>query len=804
MANSYMVSYTLAAIVLSAIDFYFAAKTFRKDEKVGKALGWSAFFAGVITLAYLLSVNTETPWLISVASSLTFVGIDCMLTSLLYFVYLATRLYNTRGARFFMNATRLLALLDSVNLIANIRTGHVVGYAPQDPVGVSYLMKPLYVVHLMFSYFLVAAVLALLIYKCVKTPRQYRNQYMLLIASISVVVAVNAIFLFQQEGSFFTQVDCSIPVYSVGLFLMYWSAYDYRDNDMVKSLSVTIFENINQGIALFDYWDEMILHNQRAEALLKGVRFEKAMPVGDFLAACGIVPGEGSSYSVQCDLEDNVPLRCDYRLLTDDRGRPIGKLFVFTDLSRSADLTTGFEYARDGAYINAHSALFRDPAAVAVFDIIGLRDVNRVLGRDEGDRRIRALAKRMRRHMPQGTCFLRGYEANLIAICPRMTEAQIRPAVERVVADCDCRVMYGLSATTDGESRIASEREERTPVQVLEIAYRSLRIKKLLTAGSNRSQTLTSLVRALEEADSDTEAHVRRTQKMGAALGRRVGLSDAQLMELELLCLLHDIGKVGIPLEILNKPGQLTDREWEVLRTHAEKGYQIALSSDELKSIARMILCHHERWDGKGYPQGLAGASIPVLSRIIAVVDAYDAMVNDRSYRKAMPPEAAQAEIRRCAGTQFDPELARAFLQLLAEDEALAAGEKVSGAADRAPGAPVLRVERTGFATPIAYSRYLLDIDNVIIQVDERFEAITGYCAEEAVGHMTQAELIPPEDLADYLIQVGKQLAHGDIAYIRHEILRKDGTRAQVACCGRRFYDSAEKAHRNEIIVFQV
>ena len=115
-----------------------------------------------------------------------------------------------------------------------------------------------------------------------------------------------------------------------------------------------------------------------------------------------------------------------------------------------------------------------------------------------------------------------------------------------------------------------------------------------------------------------------------------------------------------------------------------------------------------------------------------------------------------------------------------------------------------MRVERTGFAPPIAYSRYLLDIDNVIIQVDERFEAITGYCAEEVVGRMTQAELIPPEDRADYLIQVGNQLAHGDIAYIRHEILRKDGTRVQVACCGRRYYDSAEKAHRHEIIVFKM
>ena len=291
---------------------------------------------------------------------------------------------------------------------------------------------------------------------------------------------------------------------------------------------------------------------------------------------------------------------------------------------------------------------------------------------------------------------------------------------------------------------------------------------------------------------------------MGTLMGRRIGLSDAQLTALELLCLLHDIGKVGIPLEILNKPGRLTDQEWAVLRTHAEKGYQIAMSSDELKPIAPMILCHHERWDGNGYPQKLSGANIPVLSRIIAVVDAYDAMVNDRSYRKAMPPEAAQAEIRRCAGTQFDPGLADQFLSMLAENAALAQGEKVSEAPDRTFDMPVLPIESEGNAAPIAYSRYLLDTENVVVQVDERFEAITGYTEEEAVGHLLQMDLIPPEERAHYLIQVGNQLSKGDIAYIRHEIVRKDGERIQVACCGRQCYDAAEKAHRTEIIVFQL
>ena len=804
MAHTYMLSYTVLSIILSATDFYFAAKAFQKEEKVGKALGWSAFFAGVITLSYLLSVNTADPRLISVASSMTFAGIDWMLASLLYFVFLTIRLYRGRSARFAMNAVRLLALLDSLALVANVWTGHAVAYVPQEPVGISYRMKPPYIVHLVFTYCIVAGVLGLLIYKCIRTPRQYRNQYRLLAASIGAVVAVNAIFLFQEAGSFVTKVDCSIPVYSLGLWLMYWAAYEYRVSDMLKTLSVTIFENINQGIALFDYLDELILHNRRAEELLKGVSFRESMPCAAFLDACGIAPMDEDAYSVQCDLEGGAPLRCDFRRLKDRRGRVIGSLFVFTDLSRDTDLSTGFEYARDGEYIRERNDLFQSPTAVAVFDILGLKNVNRLLGRDEGDHHIRALAKTMRRHLPQGACFLRGYEANLIALCPGMTEEELRPAVERVVAECASPVMFGLSCTRGSEARVSGEGVERTPVEALEIAYRSLHIKKLLTQGSNRSQTLTSLVRALEEADSDTEAHVRRTRKMGTLLGRRIGLSDAQLTALELLCLLHDIGKVGIPLEILNKPGWLTDQEWAVLRTHAEKGYQIALSSDELKVIAPMILCHHERWDGSGYPQRLSGASIPILSRIIAVVDAYDAMVNDRSYRKAMTPEAAQAEIRRCAGTQFDPELAEEFLKLLEENAELAQGERVSDAPERVPDMPVLPAESVGSAAPIAYSRYILDIDNVIVKVDDCFESLTGYGKQETVGRMNQIDLIPPEERTHYLIQVGNQLSRGDIAYIRHEILRKDGERVQVACCGRRFFDSAEKAYRSEIIVFQL
>ena len=786
--------YTIIALLLSLVDFQFAMKAFRKREKVGRALGWSASFAGIITLAYLGSVHTTNGMLVSLCSNLSFISIDCMLVSLAYYAFLVTGLYGMRGSRAVNNTIRTFASLDILVMLVNIFTGLAVTFELESPVGIRYQMKTPYVIHLVFTYFIVVVTLIVLVYKSIKTPRKYRNQYLLIIAAIGVVVMINAIFLFQDRDSFFTKVDCSILGYSIGLYLMYWAAYDYKPNDMLNSLSKTVVENVNQGIVLFDYMNELIMFNARAQALLRGVPLEEGMTDGDFCAAVGIPRGEEQRFSTQCDIEGGAPLRCDYRVLKDERDGAIGRLYAFTDITRDTDLTTGFEYAKDYRFTDDNAHTFPTPTTVIVFDIIGLREINRVQGRDVGDRMIRTLAKDMKWSLPQNTVFLRGFEAYLLAICPGVAEASVEKQANAIVKSGDEKRIFGMSAT-DG----------RTLTEALQTAYRSIQIKKLMCTGSLRSQALASLVRALKEADADTEDHVRRTRKMGAMLGRRIGLTDAQLTQLELLCLLHDIGKIGIPLEILNKPGKLAEQEWEVLRTHPEKGYQIAMSADELSTIADMILYHHERWDGRGYPKGLAGEDIPVLSRIISIVDAYDAMVNDRSYRKALTPEAAQQEIRRNAGTQFDPALAGEFLTLLAENPEIARGEKVGPEAEgHGRFAPLMAAEGTGVTVPIAYSRYMLDLNETIIEADRRFEEITGYAVEDAVGKMTQFDLIPPEDRAHYMLQVSKQFTQGDMAYLRHEILRKDGVKVKVACYGRRYYDSAVKAFRNEIIIFQL
>jgi putative two-component system response regulator len=177
-------------------------------------------------------------------------------------------------------------------------------------------------------------------------------------------------------------------------------------------------------------------------------------------------------------------------------------------------------------------------------------------------------------------------------------------------------------------------------------------------------QTVLMLANVIEARDHTTRGHVERVQQLALALARALQWPAEALAVLEFGALLHDIGKILVPQDILNKPGRLTDDEWSVLRRHPEDGAQMLAGVDHLRAAVPYVLCHHERWDGTGYPRGLAATAIPLEGRLLAVVDAYDAMTSQRPYHAAMSSAEACAEIRRRRGLQFDPSLADVFVAL--------------------------------------------------------------------------------------------------------------------------------------------
>jgi HD-GYP domain-containing protein (c-di-GMP phosphodiesterase class II) len=176
--------------------------------------------------------------------------------------------------------------------------------------------------------------------------------------------------------------------------------------------------------------------------------------------------------------------------------------------------------------------------------------------------------------------------------------------------------------------------------------------------------TLEGWSRALDLRDKETEGHTQRVTEMTARLARYMGVSDSEMAHIRRGALLHDIGKLGIPDSVLLKPGPLTDEEWEVMRLHPVYAYRWLSSIEYLRPALDIPYCHHEKWDGTGYPRGLKGEQIPRAARIFAIVDVWDALRSDRPYRPAWSEEKVREHLRGLSGTHFDPEVVAAFLSL--------------------------------------------------------------------------------------------------------------------------------------------
>ncbi|MEW5829084.1 MAG: HD-GYP domain-containing protein, partial [Chloroflexota bacterium] len=181
--------------------------------------------------------------------------------------------------------------------------------------------------------------------------------------------------------------------------------------------------------------------------------------------------------------------------------------------------------------------------------------------------------------------------------------------------------------------------------------------------------TLEGWGRALELRDKETQGHTRRVTDLTVRLARLIGVPDQELVHIRRGVLLHDIGKMGIPDNILNKPGELTEEEWEIMRQHPRYAHDLITPISYLRSAEDIPYCHHEKWDGSGYPRGLKGYDIPLAARIFAVIDVWDALTSDRPYRGAWSREQAIQYLRDESGKHFDPVIVEQFLKMISGKE---------------------------------------------------------------------------------------------------------------------------------------
>jgi putative nucleotidyltransferase with HDIG domain len=196
---------------------------------------------------------------------------------------------------------------------------------------------------------------------------------------------------------------------------------------------------------------------------------------------------------------------------------------------------------------------------------------------------------------------------------------------------------------------------------------KALKARTEMTEELNRTytETLRALVAALDTRDSETGGHSERVTIIALSIAREMKLDPKLIKQIHWGALLHDVGKIGVPDQILRKPGSLSNEEWGIMRSHPQMGYEMLKGIPFLQPALDVVLYHHERFDGSGYPSQLARKDIPLSARIFSVADSFDAMTNDRPYRKAFSQEEAVAEIQRCVNKQFDPEVVTAFIVAL-------------------------------------------------------------------------------------------------------------------------------------------
>ncbi len=308
--------------------------------------------------------------------------------------------------------------------------------------------------------------------------------------------------------------------------------------------------------------------------------------------------------------------------------------------------------------MDRHSIL---PITIVMSDCNGLKMINDSFGHKSGDDLIKIASKCLLENTPSNSIVARWGGDEFIVLIPNCDENQaqtINNNIHRMIKSESLMNKFPVSMAI---GTATNEQAQFVISGLIKEAEDKMYVNKMQNQSSYRSSVLESLKNALFEQDYETEAHTERISQMGHLIASHLGLSQNDKDRLSLVGSLHDIGKIALPKTILNKKEKLSEADWLTIKRHPEIGFRICSTVPELSSIAELVLAHHERWDGKGYPRGLKGTEIPMLARLISILDTFDVITHNRPYKEKQTSRWALEELKRCAGTQFDPNLVNVF-----------------------------------------------------------------------------------------------------------------------------------------------
>lgn len=326
-------------------------------------------------------------------------------------------------------------------------------------------------------------------------------------------------------------------------------------------------------------------------------------------------------------------------------------------------LTDFYNRSHFEEHVNSFKPEGRLPLTIAFGDVNALRIINEAFGREEGNILLQRIASIIRENLREGDYAARvgGDEVALVFFNTAKQEAEliikgIREQISEMLVMGSVRTSasFGLYEMTSSDDDIN---------EVIKHAEKDVYTRKLMESPYTHGRAVYAIINTLHEKNKREELHSRRVSSFCETFALALDMSEWQVSEMKLLGLMHDIGKIAISETILNKEGKLTDKEWAEMKRHSEIGFRILHSVEDMGNLASYVLAHHERYDGKGYPKGLKGIEIPLQSRIVAIVDSFDAMTAERTYRSSVTPKEAAIEIQEHAGTQFDPSLSKVFVE---------------------------------------------------------------------------------------------------------------------------------------------
>lgn len=383
--------------------------------------------------------------------------------------------------------------------------------------------------------------------------------------------------------------------------------------------------------------------------------------------------GETNNITVEVNDYGNKMLKETFGPIMDSAGNIIGVCVYSEDVSEEYTKRAEIEYySKHDSLTGLFNRNLFDKSikkldnigdiSVIYFDVNGLKRVNDAFGHLAGDKLIKTVADEIKNTLSV-------YDAKIYRIGGDeiISVSKLLPNVELLIKQIKDKLfstkIYHLPISLSIGHTI--KQSDESFLDALLVAEELMYVDKITNSHSIQKENIDSLIKILHDNEVETFEHSKRVQELSNSIGKILKLSEKELKLLDLISKLHDIGKIGIDHDLLNKPGKLTKNEFEIMKRHCEIGYQILSLIYDYSIIANDVLSHHEDYDGSGYPRGLKGDKIPLKARIIRIVDSYDAMTSDRKYRKALTKEVALKEIEDGLGTKYDPEIGKKFITMI-------------------------------------------------------------------------------------------------------------------------------------------